>query len=137
MYLHDAGQVEFDYRFWTSDPRARLANGGALLNALRPHMIKPYGLLLLERLRTQPETSTSSYPSFLLQGSKNPKPSRKARAFLNVLEPCKRDELYRMLSLIDHGSSPALHWNGFDLCVECAGRADNNTLVVLRIVGLD
>jgi DNA-binding CsgD family transcriptional regulator len=126
LYLHDAGQIQFDYRFWTSDRKKRFgAREISLLNVLRPHLINEYHLRLVERSRSQPDTSTGSCPGFLLQESRSPKPNHKARKLLAGLNRGDRDTLYRLLSQIRHGSSPALQWNGFNLCVEHVAHADS------------
>lgn len=120
LYLHDAGEVRFNYRFWTSDPKKCFgAREVSLLEVLRPYLVNEFHMRRVERSRSQPDTSTGSGPGFLLHESGSPKPNHKARKLLAGVDQRDRDALYRLLLQIRHGScGAALQWNGFDLCVE-------------------
>lgn len=126
LYLHDTDQVQFDYRFWTSNPKKRFgAREVALLNVLRPHLVNEYHLRVIARANDQAGISTGSCASFLVQGSEDPKPNHKARKLMADLESGEREALYRLLSLILRDSTLTLQWNGFNLCVEHAVSARN------------
>jgi DNA-binding CsgD family transcriptional regulator len=126
LYPHEAGQLQFNYRLWTSDQKKCFGEREvSLLNVLRPYLINEYHLRFIARANNRSETTTDSYASFLVQESENPKPNQKARKLLAGLDRGDRDSLYRLLSQIRHVSSPALQWNGFNLCVEHAAHASN------------
>ncbi|SOE98849.1 regulatory protein, luxR family [Burkholderia sp. OK233] len=118
MYLQDVRGMLFDYRFGTSDAGKRFGRREvSLLNVLRPHLINAQRLRLVARSQREASGSRASCPAFTLDASKELRPNRKARALLASLEQRERDTLYRLLSLVLQGSSTALQWNGFNLCV--------------------
>jgi DNA-binding CsgD family transcriptional regulator len=121
LYPHEAGQLQFNYRFWTSNPKKRFGEREvSLLNILRPYLINEYHLRSAARIDKQPDAAGGNYPSFLVQKSKDLKPNRKARKLLAGLEPVEGEALCRLISLIPYDPSATLHWKGFNLCIEYA-----------------
>jgi len=127
MYLEDANGVMLDYRFGTSDPKKRFGSREvSILNLLRSHLINAHRLRQVACAHRDEAGLKANCPSFTLEALKAPRPNRKARMLLAGFERDERHTLYRMLSLLLHDSSSALQWNGFNLCLEHAGRAGNS-----------
>ena len=121
LYPHEAGHVQFNYRFWTSNQKKRFGEREvALLNMLRPYLINEYQLRHVARTNNQTDTAIENYASFLVQESEKPKPNHKAHKLLAGLQPAEREALCRLISRIPYDPSATAQWNGFDLCVEYA-----------------